>query len=155
MQNSFGPATITCSYSGTTLYITQIFTNSSYLALTAFTITVSNITNPSPAGDYTPVTTLQIVAANSSIVDSSSSSVVLTISEGAAVCSTSLLNAYVYQSGQISVTYTSKYITTASTGYWLALQAPTSYPDDATSSSIGLTLSIPFTTISSSGTYIF
>ena len=123
--------------------------------MTAFTITVSNITNPSPAGDYTPVTALQIVAANSSLVDSSSSSVVLTISEGAAVCSASILNAYVYQSGQISVTYTSKYISASSTGYSLALQVPTSYPDDATSNSIGLTLSVPFTTVSSSGSYIF
>lgn len=153
MQNSFGPATIACSYSGTTLYITQIFANSSYLALTAFTITVSNITNPSPAADYTPVTTLQIVAANSSLVDSSSSSVVLTISEGTAICSSSILNAYVYQSGQISVTYTSKYIPAGSTGYFLGMEVPTSYPDDATSNSIGLTLSVPFTTISSSGSY--
>jgi len=58
IQNSFGNTILACSYSGTTLLVSKMFSNPNYLNVTGFSIAVSNIINPSPAMDYIPVTTI-------------------------------------------------------------------------------------------------
>ncbi len=122
--------------------------------MSSFTIAVSNITNPLPATDYTPVKTAQIISNTSAIVESATSSVILTITQGVASCTTTILNPFVYQNGQISVTYSSKYIPSDSTGYNLTIEMDASYPDDLTSTDIAPTLSAPVSQQVSPGSYI-
>jgi hypothetical protein len=74
-----------------------------------FTISISNITNPSRAGNYVPVNAISIISPSSAVVDAGTGSIVLEIKSGAAKCDALILNPYTFKTGQISVTYTSSY----------------------------------------------
>jgi hypothetical protein len=76
----------------------------------AFTISISNITNPSHAGNYVPVKAVSIISPSSTVIDAGTGSIVLTIDSGIARCDTLILNPYAFKTGQISVTYTSSYL---------------------------------------------
>lgn len=113
----------------------ELFASPGALSPSSFSLTVSNIVNPIPAGDYSPLTGITILAPNASVVQSGSSGAAVTIVSGAATCYTSISNPYAFTNGQISVTYSSPYITTT-TNYRIFASVPTTYPDDPTATSI-------------------
>lgn len=144
---------MSCSFVGTTLTVASIFSNSSYLSLSAFSISVSNIINPSPATDYVPVTALAIVTLTNLIVDQSSASATVTITPGAATCSINILNPYAFQIGQIAIGYESSLVSGSS--YSLSLTMPSSYADDGTDTDISPSISVPVAVSTSPGSYSY
>lgn len=156
MQTGLGSAVSpSCSFSGSSLYVSQIFVNGSLLSSNSFTLSVSNIANPSPAGTYTPVNFIAIIAANSSTVQSGSASVGITITEGAASCLATTTNPYAFQNGQITVTYTSNYIPSGSSAYDILISIPTTYPDDPTATSLNASLSLSASLAVYPGVYVY
>ena len=112
--------------------------------MNAFTISISNITNPSHAGNYVPVKAVSIISPSSAVIDTGTGSIVLTIDSGIASCEALILNPYAFQTGQISVTYTSSYFQSGNS-YSLSIDIPASYPDDPTNTSIDPIISVPVT----------
>lgn len=99
--------------------------------------------------------TISIIASNSAVFESSSANAALTISSAVAACTHSILNPYVYQSGQISVGYQSNYIPSGASGYSLGVSIPASYADDATASALNPSLSVPLKSSVNLGSYLF
>lgn len=104
---------------------------------------VSNIINPAPGGDYTPLTTITILSPNATVVESGSSGASVTILGGSALCTTAVSNPYAFTDGQITVTYSSSYISGASSSnYDIFVSVPTTYPDDTTGTPINPSCSL-------------
>jgi hypothetical protein len=129
-----------------------MFSNPAYLNVGGFSISVSNIVNPSPARDYTPVSAIQILNAGATVIDSGVCSNTLTITSALSVCATTILNPHVFQNGSISISYTSNYIPAGSaSNYNLSIKMNTSYYDDSTDTNINPILSVPATLSAGSG----
>jgi len=155
-QSGLSGANASCAFAGTLLYVTGIFTTAAALSSSTFTLSVSNIINPSPAGSYTPLLSVAILTPAAALFDSGTSSATVTIASGIATCSAAISNAFVSKNGQISVTYASSYISTAdAANHDLFVSIPTSYPEDLTATPVDPSLSINATLSLYPGTYLF
>ena len=142
MQTDFGATFLGCSYAGTKLTVGNLFSNSSYLNIVSFQITITGVTNPTPAKDYISINAVQIINGASATVDSGSSSYSIAIVPLLAKCSTSVLNNFVFSNGTLSISYTSGYIQgSINSSYWLNIAMANYYPDDTTQTLIGAAFS--------------
>ena len=128
IQGNFNSISVGCNYLGTKLTLNNLYINSTYLNLLSFVLVVSNVTNPSLANTYTPVTTLEIHDASSALIDAGSSTQTVTISPLAAICSVSVLNGIVFSRGQLSISYSSSMVSGSSnSSYNLSVTVPNFY----------------------------
>ena len=144
---------------GTVLTLNNLFSNSTHQNLLNFILTVSSVTNPAAANTYTPVATLQIHDAASTLVDSGTNTQTVTITPLAATCTSVITSGgVVFGTGVMAVTYTSSVISgTANSSYNIAVNIPFYYPSDSTQTTISPTFSQFFTVtpLSASNIYSF
>jgi hypothetical protein len=128
------PSTLNCNYSGSILLITNAFPSDLSSQYTYFSLRVSNIQNPFPAG-----TTSSFVVAflfPNSTNQTSINSPTVTITEGQAICSKSILNGLVSAIGVITVNFTPKNIINNGSTVSLAVTMNRSYPNDTTNTDV-------------------
>lgn len=131
---NFASTSADCIPQANKLYFPNLFQNNTHLGLTTFTITVTNIVNPSPANTYIPVTAIEVSDSSSGQLTQTTSTSSVTIVPQTILCSVSLIsNTQVFATGTIQVTYNSNLInSSSSTGYSLSVSMPPYYPDDGT-----------------------
>jgi hypothetical protein len=66
------------------------------LTSSSFIVSVSNITNPSPAKEYIPIEEIKIISPSSAIVDEVNVGISMTIKPAQAICNSQILNGYTY-----------------------------------------------------------
>jgi hypothetical protein len=103
-------------------------------------VSLSTVTNPSPAAGYTPVARVDITSAGGAVLETTSSSPSVTTIPQTAQCAVSFGSLVAYSRGQLALTYSSGFIQgSTNTTYELTLSLPNSYPDDSTNQALAPT----------------